>query len=285
MKKYPYLVRILIQNKLDLESDRKISILEIKEFLYNNQPFEHIELSLKNGHNIQELIKKINTSINETKTDLPLIFIAEDKEKKIKINIDEIKYSFNFILIGDSTVGKSSFFYTYLNNQNQTKKYSLGIDKEIKYLKVKNDKYKINLWNKFGNETNSTILKKYYRNADGILLLFDVTNEKLFTNISYWIKEVKDIQNGYFDPIIYLIGNKIDSHDRVITKEKAEELAESLGIKYFEISCKINLNIQEVIARMIMECHKKNLNDEKFAFKLEPVKRNYHHHIRKKGCV
>ena len=219
------------------------------------------------------------------KIDLPLIFIAEDKEKKIKINIDEIKYSFNFILIGDSTVGKSSFFYTYLNNQNQTKKYSLGIDKEIKYLKVKNDKYKINLWNKFGNETNSTILKKYYRNADGILLLFDVTNEKLFTNISYWIKEVKDIQNGYFDPIIYLIGNKIDSHDRVITKEGAEELAESLGIKYFEISCKINLNIQEVIARMIMECHKKNLNDEKFAFKLEPVKRNYHHHIRKKGCV
>ena len=280
MKKYHYLVKILIQNKFDLETDRKISISEIKNFLDNNQPFEHIEISLKNGHNIQELIKKINIAINETKTDLPLNFISECKEKKL--DIGEIKYSFDFLLIGDSTVGKASLFNTYFKNQNEANKHYIGIDKEIKYVKVENDKYKINLWNKFGHETNSAFPVKFYRKSDGFLLLFDITNEKSFTNVSNWIKEIKECSD---EPYIYLIGNKIDNPDRVITKEKAEELAESLGIIYFEISCKMNLNIQEVMARMIMECHKKYLNDEKYVFKLEPIRSNYEHHISKKTCV
>ena len=71
---------------------------------------------------------------------------------------------------------------------------------------------------------------------------------------------------------IYLLGNKIDDlQNRVVSKEDAEELAKSLGIKYFEISCKINMNITEVMSRLILECYMdlNNVNNIKNIFKLD----------------
>ena len=59
--------------------------------------------------------------------------------------------------------------------------------------------------------------------------------------------------------------------ERVIPREKAEEMAKSLGMKYFEVSCKINMNIPEVMARMIMECHMR-ANHIENCFQLSPAK-------------
>ena len=90
-----------------------------------------------------------------------------------------------------------------------------------------------------------------------------MTNEESFNKVTYWINDFKDISNKYItnegekdlDIPLYLIGNKIDLPNRVISKEKAETQAKLLGMKYFEVSCKINMNIPEVMAKMIMECH------------------------------
>ena len=51
----------------------------------------------------------------------------------------------------------------------------------------------------------------------------------------------------------YIIGNKIDLPDREVTKEQINSLTNSLGVKYFEISCKTNMNLPEVILNMIMD--------------------------------
>ena len=77
------------------------------------------------------------------------------------------------------------------------------------------------------------------------------------------MKDVKDNSNKDGkepDIVLYLIGNKIDKPYRVISKETEETQAKSLGMKYFEISFKINMNIAEVMSRMIMECHMKTNN-------------------------
>ena len=171
----------------------------------------------------------------------------------------------SFILIGDSTVGKTCFLTRYFKNQfNETFLSTIGIDKEIKYVKVKNDTYKMTLWDTAGQDRFKSLPKKYYQNADGVLLLFDVTSEETFNNVSNWMKDVKEnsnkninSENGQPEIALYLIGNKIDLPNRVISKEQAETEAKSLGMKYFEISCKINMNIPEVMNRMIMECHMK----------------------------
>ena len=94
-------------------------------------------------------------------------------------------------------------------------------------------------------------------------------------------KTITNDANKQTDIALYLIGNKIDKPDRVITREKAEEMANSLGMKYFEVSCKINMNIPEVMARMIMECHMKATHTSN-VFQLAPGKKG--DDKKKKGC-
>ena len=256
---FPYLKKILVQSKLDLESTRQVTSFEMKEYLDSNTSLDSQEIDLKNGQNIKELIRKINSAVNESKNQLPTNIVSEALDKKLGLMNGQGALS--FILIGDSTVGKTCFLTRYFKNQfNETFLSTIGIDKEIKHVKVGNDNYKMTLWDTAGQERFKCLPKKYYQNADGVLLLFDVTNEETFNNVSNWMKDVKENSNkdGKGSEIaLYLIGNKIDKPDRVIQRETAETQAKSLGMKYFEVSCKINMNIPEVMARMIMECHMK----------------------------
>ena len=260
---------ILVQNKIDLESKRKITANEIKEFLHENTFIQNENISLKTGENINNLLIKIYTAINGVKTKLPCDLILESTEKITSL----INYSgsLSFILIGDSTVGKSCFFKRYFKNEFSIEIFhTIGIDKETKHIKIGKKSYKVTLWDTAGQEKFRFLPKKYYHNADGIFLLFDVTNEDSFNNVSSWINDVKENSNrrnsisGKESNItIYLIGNKIDLPNRQVTKEQAEKQANSLGVKYFEISCKMNMNIPEVIYNMIIDCYikaKKNKN-------------------------
>ena len=270
--KFPYLKKILVQNKLDLESTRQVTSFEVKEFLDANQSLDGQEISIKNGDNVKELLKKINVAVNESKNELPTNIVSEAVDKKLGLMNGQGALS--FILIGDSTVGKTCFLTRYFKNQfNETFLSTIGIDKEIKHVKVGNDSYKMTLWDTAGQERFKCLPKKYYQNADGVLLLFDVTNEDTFNNVANWMKDVKENSNKdgkESDIALYLIGNKIDKPDRVISKETAETQAKSLGMKYFEVSCKINMNIPEVIARMIMECHMRTNHIEN-CFQLKPT--------------
>ena len=284
-KKFPYCKKILLLTKIDIET-RQVSEYEVKEYLNNNTSIESLDISTTNGQNFNELIAKINSAVNETKNELPTNIVSESMDKKVGMLNGQ--GSLSFILIGDSTVGKTCFLMRYFKNQfNEAFLSTIGIDKEIKHVKVGNDNYKMTLWDTAGQERFKCLPKKYYQNADGVLLLFDVTNEDTFNNVSNWMKDVKENSNkdskeSESNIALYLIGNKIDKPDRVISRETAETQAKSLGMKYFEVSCKINMNIPEVMARMIMECHMK-ANHIENCFQLTP-KKDKDDIIEKGGC-
>ena len=141
------------------------------------------------------------------------------------------------------------------------------MEKDLKSLRINgNNYYKLVLWDTAGQERFRSLPKKYYRNIDGVLLIFDVNSRDSFEDVSNWMKDINENafkaqeegnENKSTDIMIYLIGNKIDMLDegeRKVTKEEAEKLADDLGVKYFEISCKWNLNIEEVMARIILDC-------------------------------
>ena len=286
--KFPYLKMFLVLNKLDLESERAVNAADVNEFLQSHSYLGTQEISLKSGDNLKELLKKINAAENESKNELPINIVSETLDRKNNSMIGQGALS--FILIGDSTVGKTCFLTRYFKNQfNETFLSTIGIDKEIKHVKVGNDSYKITLWDTAGQDRFKCLPKKYYQNADGVLLLFDVTNEETFNNVTNWMNDVKDNSNKNIaneggkdsDIALFLIGNKIDLPNRVISKEQAETQAKSLGMKYFEVSCKINMNIPEVMARMIMECHMK-ANHIDNCFKLTTKSSSNEH--RRGGC-
>ena len=273
MNKYPYLKIILIKNKSDQESMRQISNFEIKEYLDNYKSIDAIDISTKDGENIQELINKINKSVNKSKNDLPINLVSES-QMKVKPLLNAAVGSLSLILIGDSGVGKTCFAERYFKNYFGTTLVSIGVDKDFKFIKIGNEEYKLTVWDTAGSERFRALPKKYFQNADGVLLLFDVIDEKSFNNVSEWIKDVNENSDKENNVVIYILGNKIDIPERVITKEKAEEFANSLGLKYYEISCKINMNIQEIMARMIIDCYKKinNIKHIENGFQLQNAK-------------
>ena len=263
INKYSYLKILLVLNKFDLVNERTNSNLYIKKYLENNKLIETQEISVKNGNNIQNLIEKINIALNNMKNKLPSNLIYESSIKNAILNNMNTR-NLHFLLLGDKYVGKTVFFNEYFHKKyKDPMQRTVGLVKNIKYIKIDNMIYKLTLIDSSGSKIFRNILndKYIYENIDGILLFFDVTNENTFSIIPKFIQYIKENSDKKInDDInqelsIFLIGNKIDKLNRVISKEKAEDLAESLGIKYFEISSIINMNINEVMAKLIMECH------------------------------
>lgn len=95
-----------------------------------------------------------------------------------------------------------------------------------------------------GQERFRTITTAYYRGAMGIMLVYDVTNEKSFENIKNWIRNIEE--NASADVEKMLLGNKCELTDkRQVTKERGEQLAVEYGIKFMETSAKSSINVEE----------------------------------------
>ena len=281
---------ILVQNKID-KGDASIPDSEITEFLNSNNAFETIKISNKDKSGINDLKVKINSYVNNSKYKLPMNIISESINKNQKL-LNGQGGLLSFILIGDTTVGKTCFYNRFFRDTFSLPHLTtIGIEKESKLVKIKNEIYKITLWDTAGQERFKCLPRKYYQNADGIFLLFDVTKEETFNNVSSWIKDVKDNSNRNMGGnseqpgiTLFLLGNKIDAPGRVITSEQADKLASSLGMKYFEISCKLNMNIPEIMSRMVMESYMKTNKIEQVSDLFTLDRKKIKKKTEKKGC-
>ena len=259
--KFPYLKKIIIQNKINLKKNNQTTNPEINNYLNNIKYLIDYELSYDANPN--ELLNKIIEAIyknNKNKFLLPIDVISETSKHNFSLK----NHNFNgvmplkFIMLGDTCVGKTPFSDRYFKFMFSGKYCgTIGINKEIKYVKIYDNIYKITLWDTAGNDKFKCFPMKCCQNADGFLLLFDLTNKNTFDSIFYWIKTIKENSNQN-KPLIYLIGNKVDLPNLEISTEEAEELAKSFGIKYFEISCKFNINIYEIMTRIILESISEN---------------------------
>ena len=255
------LKKILILNKVDLELERKIPQEEITSFLNKNTNLEYLEISLKTLKGIQELSNKMLLSyqiIKENKIPTDYIYEIEESIKNPKIIKDvQAEGTINCIIIGETEVGKSSFLVRYFKDQfNESFLTTVGIDKETKIIKIQNHLYKLTVWDTAGQERFRCIPITYYQNADGILLFFDVHCRKSFNNLDVWVEDIKKNIDTLTNTNMFLIGNKIDLK-REISKEEAIGKAKELGIEYFETSAKINMNVNEIMSRMIVKCYTK----------------------------
>lgn len=160
------------------------------------------------------------------------------------------------LLIGDSGVGKSCLLLRFCDDA-WTPSFitTIGIDFKIRTTELEGKRIKLQIWDTAGQERFRTITTAYYRGAMGILLVYDVTDERSFNNIRTWHANVEQHASEGVNKI--LIGNKCDWTDKkVITEQQGQELADELGLKYLETSAKSNINVEEAffaLARDIKE--------------------------------
>lgn len=165
--------------------------------------------------------------------------------------------SFKILLIGDSGVGKSSLLVSFISNSVEDLSPTIGVDFKIKLLTVGGKKLKLTIWDTAGQERFRTLTSSYYRGAQGIVLVYDVTRRETFTNLSdVWAKEV-ELYSTNQDCVKMLVGNKVDKDsERVVSKEEGMTLAKELGSLFLECSARTRENVEqcfEELALKIME--------------------------------
>ncbi|XP_005814519.1 ras-related protein Rab-8B [Xiphophorus maculatus] len=173
-------------------------------------------------------------------------------------------YLFKLLLIGDSGVGKTCLLFRFSEDAfNTTFISTIGIDFKIRTVELDGKKIKLQIWDTAGQERFRTITTAYYRGAMGIMLVYDITNEKSFDNIRNWIRNIEEHASADVEKMI--LGNKCDMNDkRQVSKERGEKLAIDYGIKFLETSAKSSINVEEgflTLARDIMSRLNRKMND------------------------
>ena len=163
--------------------------------------------------------------------------------------IEDIK----LITLGNSTVGKSSFMIKYIDNSftfNYTT--TLGVDFKQKKIKLKNGKdVRLRIFDTAGQERYRAVSASFIKKADGVILMYDISDLDSFEAVDNWIKSIKDIGKEKL-PII-LVGNKCDLSDdeRKISLKEGQDKANEFQIPFYETSCKDGINIKEALEKLI----------------------------------
>jgi len=169
-------------------------------------------------------------------------------------------YLIKLLLIGDSGVGKSCLLLRF-SEDSFTPSFitTIGIDFKIRTVDIDGKKIKLQIWDTAGQERFRTITTAYYRGAMGILLVYDVTEEKSFLSIRNWIANVDQFAQEGVNRI--LIGNKSDmSSKRTVDYAAGKALADEYGIRFLETSAKNSTNVDEAFISLARDIKKRTID-------------------------
>ncbi|KDO31826.1 Ras-like protein ORAB-1 [Saprolegnia parasitica CBS 223.65] len=160
---------------------------------------------------------------------------------------------FKLVLIGDSGVGKSCLLLRFADDAF-TESYitTIGVDFRFRTVKIDKKTVKLQIWDTAGQERFRTITSAYYRGADGIIMVYDVTSQESFDHVNDWLNEVNRYASEGTCKL--LVGNKSDITSRkVVSYETAKAFADSLAIPFLETSAKNAQNVEEAFLTMASE--------------------------------
>lgn len=160
-------------------------------------------------------------------------------------------YMFKLLIIGNSSVGKTSFLFRYSDDTFTSSFVStVGIDFKVKTVYQQGKRIKLQIWDTAGQERYRTITTAYYRGAMGFILMYDITNDDSFNSVQDWCTQIKTF--SWDNAQVILVGNKFDlEHERVVSTERGRRLADQLGLEFFETSAKDNINVDIVFERLV----------------------------------
>uniref|UniRef100_A0A8D0BG95 Uncharacterized protein n=1 Tax=Salvator merianae TaxID=96440 RepID=A0A8D0BG95_SALMN len=166
-------------------------------------------------------------------------------------------YQFRIIMLGDSTVGKSSLLKRYSEGVfHESMNQTVGVDFYVHFMEIEAGlRVKLQFWDTAGQERFRSVTRSYYRNSAGGMLMFDLTNRASFESIRNWHQEVVDTVKPH-QVVFLLVGHKSDLEvERKVGHKEAEKLASSLGAKYIETSAKSNSNVEEAFQMLTLGIH------------------------------
>ena len=174
-------------------------------------------------------------------------------------------YKVKFIVVGNQAVGKTNLIHCFATGDFKADyAITLGMDYLSSKVQVDNKNFQLELWDTAGSEKFRSITKGYYKNSTCAIIVYDVTEEKSFQDVTLWLEDCKKFTNKNINLI--LVGNKIDlKYDRVITTEQGKQLADDNGMSFYETSALKGININDVFVDAC-KIISKNIDEGKYNF-------------------
>ena len=188
-------------------------------------------------------------------------------------NNQEYDYLFKLLLIGNSSVGKSSLLFRFVENVwDDNFVPTIGVDfvnkifiiliQKLKTLEVNGKKVKLQIWDTAGQERFKNITASYYRGGNGVLVVYDITDRDSFENLNSWLIEIE--KNANKNVYKLLIGNKSDLEEkRKVTYQEGKDFATSNGMQFMETSAKTASKVQEAFELLTQEIIKASMTKDR----------------------
>eukprot|EP00164_Ancoracysta_twista_P000605 GFYU01000801.1.p1 GENE.GFYU01000801.1~~GFYU01000801.1.p1 ORF type:complete len:211 (-),score=26.79 GFYU01000801.1:269-901(-) len=186
---------------------------------------------------------------------------------------------YKVILIGNSYVGKSSLMRRFTDGVFSEEAYSptIGVDFTVKQVEDLGQQVRLQIWDTAGQERYRTLTNSYYRGAQGIFVVYDVTSQESYDCVEHWLEEIFHFSNPNVN--IVLIGNKNDlDEEKVVDVSVAEELAQRKQgrnpINVIETSARDGTNVNQAFAMLVRQMQKSHIPQEPMdSVSLEPEKK------------
>ncbi len=184
---------------------------------------------------------------------------------------DAYQFLFKTMVIGEGAVGKTTLVNRYVTGVfERDYKTTIGSQFAVKltHISPPDSEYstgiKLQAWDVAGQARFKAVRKMYYSGAAGIILVFDVTRRRSFTELVKWLEEA-DESVGSRVPMI-CVGNKTDLPDRAVPSDEAKRWAEDKGFLYMESSAKTGEGVADmftVLAEVMWREAKKSQEEKR----------------------
>lgn len=161
---------------------------------------------------------------------------------------------FRIIIVGDSGVGKSCILQRFISNSFADEhQVTIGVEFGTKSVEIQSQKVKLQFWDTAGQEGYRSITRSFYRNADGVVLAYDITSKSSFANCKFWMAEIRN--NSSADAMVFLLGNQSDMTESTGKREvsicEAETFMKNNSLSGFaEVSAKTGEKVSESLLEL-----------------------------------
>ena len=169
----------------------------------------------------------------------------------------DILTTLKILVIGESSVGKSSLLLQFTDNAFDNMQIAtIGVDYKEKLVEINGEAVKLAIWDTAGQERFRSLTPSFYRGCQGIIVVYDISNRESFTRVENWLSEL-EVYSTHQDVVKMLVGNKCDLKDeRAVTQAEGLKCARKHQMMFIEASAKTSEGVvcayEELVEKVIL---------------------------------